>query len=72
MDEGKIESLQRLGKSCCYRCKYKRDCCNKTNERRDGKMPKPLMEIVERNVGKGKIRRVTADGTYDIKRTLNI
>ena len=35
-------------------------------------MPKPLMEKVERNVGKGKIRRVTADGTYDIKRTLNI
>ena len=34
-------------------------------------MPKPLMEKVERNVGKGKIRRVTADSAYDIKRTLN-
>jgi len=30
-------------------------------------MPKPLMEKVERNVGKEKIRRVTADGAYDSK-----
>ncbi len=39
-----------------------------TDERTgDGKMLKPLIEKVERNVGKGKIKQVTADGAYDSK-----
>ena len=33
----------------------------------DGKMLKPLMEKAERNIGKGKIKQVTADGAYDSK-----
>ena len=39
-----------------------------TDERTgDGKMLKPLLENAEKNVGKGKIKRVSADGAYDSK-----
>ena len=39
-----------------------------TDERTgDGKMLKPLIEKAEKNVGKGKIKRVSADGAYDSK-----
>jgi len=39
-----------------------------TDERTgDGKMLKPLMEKAERNIGKRKIKQVTADGAYDGK-----